>query len=121
MMFKRQRVLKFDPVKNILKKVKRTQHIFFLNMEKVKANLKFMDRLIDENGSQITTQKGILQEQVRFYNNVFDKNRNCVEENAESKVLNLNIPQLKYVLETDFTVLEIGRALYLLKNIRRQV
>ena len=43
---------------------------YFFNLERARGNAKMMDRLRTEDGQTVTSQTGILREQVKFYNNV---------------------------------------------------
>lgn len=93
---------------------------YFLSLEKMRSNMKIIEKLEMENGDTITTQEDILKEQVSFYSNVFSKKADFSKVKAEQFVNDLNIPQIsneqKEDLEAEITEAEILKAIKSMKN-----
>ena len=93
---------------------------YFLNLEKARANTKVMDRLVTADGITITSQKGIMKEQVKFYRNIFSRKGNFNENEADMFTRNIDIPQIsdeqKNTLDREMTPGDFGCALKDMKN-----
>ena len=89
-------------------------------MEKARANAKIMDRLQTDDGEIIMDQNDILNEQVKFYSNVYKKKKEFDINLANNFTNNLNVPKIsedsKTQLENEITLDEIGQALKSTKN-----
>jgi hypothetical protein len=73
-----------------------------------------MDSLKTQDGNTVHTQEEILEEQVKFYKDVYKKKKEFNEEEAKAFTHGLNIPQLtpeqKDILETPFNVDELANS-----------
>ena len=93
---------------------------YFLSLEKAHANGKIMDRLKTQEGNILTSQQEIMQEQVRFYKNVFGNANDFNVCRANDFIKNSEIPTLteqnRDTLESDITLNEITYTLKLMNN-----
>ena len=93
---------------------------YFLGLEKARANTKIMDRLIKDDGQIITNQNEILQEQARFYSEVYKKKSEFDSNKANDFTRNMNIPTIteesKNLLDSDFTLNELSKSLKSMSN-----
>lgn len=93
---------------------------YFLNLEKVRANNKVIDKLESDNGVTITAQEDILKEQVNYYKNSFKQKSRFSSESAEEFTQNINIPQISVSqsedLEKRIVEAELLEALKSMKN-----
>lgn len=93
---------------------------YFLGLEKMRANMKIMDKLQTAEGNTVTAQSDILQEQVKFYKNVFKKTDDFSEAQANTFLGEADIPQLTReqteALENPVTEQELLKALKSMKN-----
>ena len=91
---------------------------YFLNLEKRNFNIRYIKKLIKENGLEETNPRYILDEQKRFYQNLY-KSRN-LDHCTDNFVRNLQIPKLnikdKSLCDEDLTLAEIAKALKELPN-----
>jgi exonuclease III len=63
---------------------------FFINQGKKASANKTLKKLIKDNGEEITGQKGILEEQKRFYDNLYRSSQNTIQETEEERQLILD-------------------------------
>lgn len=93
---------------------------YFLNLEKARANAKIMDSLKTEDDRTVTRQNEILEEQVKFYRNVYSKKREFDETRAKEFIKGTQIPSLSTnqssELEADLRLEEVAKALSIMKN-----
>ena len=93
---------------------------YFLHLEKVRNNMKIMDKLKTEEGTTVSTREEISKEQVSFYKKVFTKNEVFDETKAENFTQGLDIPQLeetqRETLDSELLESEILAALKALNN-----
>ena len=94
---------------------------YFLNLEKRNYNQKCIKKLIGNNGSEITGQNEIIEEQRRFYEDLYSsKLKNTNDKLLDEYFLNNNLPklndELKNLCEQELTIEECGKALKQLDN-----
>ena len=92
---------------------------YFINLEKRNQDKKYIKKLIDEDGREITDPKEIIQEQKKFYEKLYTTKIGKTNTIFEDKKKNAN-PQLKSELkelcDSPLTIEECGAALKKLQN-----
>ena len=95
---------------------------YFLNLEKRNYNQKCIKKLIGSNGTEITDQKEIIDEQRRFYEDLYSSKLKYTKDNEslDEYFLNNKIPtlneELKNICDQELTIEECGKALKQLEN-----
>ena len=95
---------------------------YFMNLEKRNYNQKCIKKLIKSDGTEITDPKDIIEEQRRFYEDLYSsKLKNTKDQtNYDEYFLSNNIPkldeELKNLCELELTLEECGKALKQLEN-----
>ena len=93
---------------------------YFLNLEKRNYNSKYIKKLICSNNSELTNPEDILEEEKRYYYNLYSSKVAEEEQNIEVFLKDENIPLLsdieKEMCETPLKLHEIAKALKNLKN-----
>ena len=91
---------------------------YFINLEKRNQDKKYIKKLIDEDGREITDHKEIIQEQKKFYEKLYTTKTG--NHNIEFGDENIAIPKLetdlKELCDSPLTIEECGAALKKLQN-----
>ncbi len=92
---------------------------FFLTLEKIRGKQKTMTSLRTEN-TVLTDQKDIMQEQVRFYKELYKKKAGFSKKAVQEFIKDLHLPKLEEGLhdmcDEEITVGECAKALKQMKN-----
>ena len=95
---------------------------YFLNLEKRNYNQKCIKKLIGLDGKEITEKNEIIEEQRRFYEDLYSSKLKCTSDNEllDEYFLKNDIPklddELKNMCEQPLTIEECGKALKQLEN-----
>ena len=91
-----------------------------MGLEKRNYNTKYIKKLIDAKSTEITSPASILEEERRFYHQLYSSKNLKSDESNKEFLNNSNIPKLmeidKQIFETPLKIEEIGKALKQLKN-----
>ena len=87
---------------------------YFLNLEKAKAKAKAMNKIETEKGEIVTNSSRILEEQVKFYQALYTKDKNVKFDFVDSPV-KLD-EEHKERLESEFQIEELSMALFSMAN-----
>ena len=95
---------------------------YFINLEKQNYNIKYIKALIDSNGTLITDASSIINEQRKFYKNLYTtKQGSSIDEELDlTEFLQVNTSKLKamekQICENDLKIDEVANALKQLPN-----
>ena len=95
---------------------------YFINLEKQNYNIKYIKALIDSNGTLITDASSIINEQRKFYKNLYStKQGSSIDEELDlTEFLQVNTSKLnameKQICENDLKIDEVANALKQLPN-----